>query len=124
MTKGAPQVILSLAANADAIRPQVEQAVEGLAERGFRALGVGRCNEQNQWQFVGVLPLYDPVRADSAATIKTAEQLGVRVKMVTGDQTAIAKETARQLDLGTNILDASTFEETTHYPGRPTGRYH
>ncbi len=117
VTKGAPQVILALAANVDSVRASVEQAVGEFAARGFRALGVGRTNDQNQWQFVGVLPLFDPVRPDSAATIQTAEQLGVQVKMVTGDQTAIAKEIARQLNLGTNILDASTFEETSHYQG-------
>jgi H+-transporting ATPase len=62
-----------------------------------------------------VIPLYDPPRQDSKATIETATKMGVKVKMVTGDQIAIAKETARQLGLGQNILDAGLFSETKHH---------
>jgi H+-transporting ATPase len=47
--------------------------------------------------------------------LETAEQMGMAVKMVTGDQVAIAREIARQLDLGTNILDASLFSEVQHH---------
>jgi H+-transporting ATPase len=56
---------------------------------------------------VGVLPLFDPPREQAKATIASARQMGVTVKMVTGDQLAIAQETSRQLGMGTNILDAS-----------------
>jgi H+-transporting ATPase len=117
VTKGAPQVILALVSDAEKIQPQIDEAVNGFASRGFRALGVARTDKHDRWQFVGILPLYDPPREDSAATIKTAEQMGVRVKMVTGDQLAIAKEIARQLSLRPNILDASMFEETSHFQG-------
>ena len=41
--------------------------------------------------------------------------MGVNVKMVTGDQLAIARETSRQLGLGTNILDASGLGDTKHH---------
>jgi H+-transporting ATPase len=115
VTKGAPQVILELSDNAAQARSQVEKKVGEFAVRGFRSLGVARTDEQSQWQFLGVIPLYDPPRKDSKATIKTAGEMGVKVKMVTGDQVAIAKETARQLDLGTNILDAALFVETKHH---------
>jgi H+-transporting ATPase len=48
------------------VQPQVEQAVAEFASRGFRSLGVARTNQsQGQWQFLGVLPLYDPPRSDS-----------------------------------------------------------
>jgi H+-transporting ATPase len=115
VTKGAPQVILELAANADHIRTQVDHVVNKFAGRGFRSLGVARTNDQGQWQFLGVIPLYDPPREDSKTTIETAEKMGVNVKMVTGDQIAIAKEIARQLGLGQNILDAGLFAETKHH---------
>lgn len=115
VTKGAPQVILALAANAAQVKPQVDQAVNEFAGRGFRSRGVARTDEQGQWQFLGVLPLYDPPRDDSKATIETARQMGVVVKMVTGDQLAIAKEIARQLGLGATILDASLFGEASHH---------
>jgi H+-transporting ATPase len=115
VAKGAPQVILELAANAAEVQSQVEKVVDEFAARGFRSLGVARTDERGQWQFAGVLPLYDPPREDSRATIETAEQMGIKVKMVTGDQIAIGKEIARQLGLGAHILDAGLFAETPHH---------
>ncbi len=118
VTKGAPQVILALAANAEDVQPQVEGAVKAFAERGFRSLGVARSEADGPWRFLGVIPLYDPPREDSRATLETAKQLGIRVKMITGDQDAIAKEIARQLDLGTDILDAALLSEAQLREGR------
>jgi H+-transporting ATPase len=115
VTKGAPQVILELAANAAQVQPVVEQAINAFAARGFRSLGVARADVEGQWQFLGVLPLYDPPREDSKVTIAAARQMGVNVKMVTGDQLAIGRETAGQLGLGPNILDASGFGDTRHH---------
>ena len=112
VTKGAPQVILELSANVGQVNPAVEKAVNEFAARGFRSLGVARADQEDQWQFAGVLPLFDPPREEAKATIATARQMGVNVKMVTGDQMAIARETAGKLGLGTNILDASGFGDT------------
>ena len=112
VTKGAPQVILELSANAVQVKPAIEEAVNEFAARGFRSLGVARTEGTGQWQFLGVLPLFDPPREDAKATIATARQMGVAVKMVTGDALAIAQETARKLGIGTNILDASSFGDT------------
>ncbi len=111
-TKGAPQVVLALAVNAAEVQAGVDEAVQRFASKGFRSLGVARTDQGGAWQFLGVLPLYDPPREDSKPTIEAARTMGVKVKMVTGDQMAIAKETARQLGLGTNILDASGFDKT------------
>ena len=107
VTKGAPQVILALSANAGEVKPAVDKAVNEFAARGFRSLGVARAEGDGQWQFLGVLPLFDPPRDDAKATIATARQMGVKVKMVTGDALAIAQETAKKLGMGTNILDAA-----------------
>jgi H+-transporting ATPase len=115
VTKGAPQVILELSANAGQVNPAVEKVVNEFAARGFRSLGVARADQEGKWQFVGVLPLFDPPREEAKATIATARQMGVNVKMVTGDQLAIARETAGKLGLGTNILDASGFGDTKHH---------
>ncbi|HXH86370.1 MAG TPA: plasma-membrane proton-efflux P-type ATPase, partial [Nitrospira sp.] len=121
VTKGAPQMILGLAANNAPIQLQVDQAIQAFAARGFRSLGVARADQQNQWQFLGVLPLYDPPREDSKATIEAANRMGIKVKMVTGDQLPIAKEIAGVLGLGTNILDARLFSETeSHQAGQLT----
>jgi H+-transporting ATPase len=115
VTKGAPQVILELSANAGQVKPAVEKAVNEFAARGFRSLGVARADGEGQWQFLGVLPLFDPPREEAKATIATASQMGVNVKMVTGDALAIARETAGKLGLGTNILDAGGFGDTKHH---------
>ena len=112
VTKGAPQVILELSTNVGQVKPNVEKAVNEFAARGFRSLGVARADQEGKWQFVGVLPLFDPPREEAKATLATARQMGVNVKMVTGDQLAIARETAMKLGLGTNILDASGFADT------------
>jgi H+-transporting ATPase len=109
VTKGAPQVILALSANAGEVKQAVDKAVNEFAARGFRSLGVARAEGNGQWQFLGVLPLFDPPRDDAAATIATAQHMGVKVKMVTGDALAIAQETAKKLGMGTNILDAGSL---------------
>jgi H+-transporting ATPase len=72
-------------------------------------LGVARTDQQGEWQFLGVLPLFDPPREDSRITIETAQKMGIKVKMVTGDQVAIGKEIASRLGLGTNIVNADLF---------------
>jgi H+-transporting ATPase len=117
VTKGAAQMILALAANADAVKTDVEKAIDEFARRGFRSLGVARNEGDGPWQFLGVLPLFDPPREDSKTTIETARQMGVAVKMVTGDQLAIGKEIAGQLSLGPNLLDATIFGDIKHHEG-------
>ncbi|HEY5371186.1 MAG TPA: plasma-membrane proton-efflux P-type ATPase [Hanamia sp.] len=112
VTKGAPQVILALSANLAEIKPAVDKAVNDFAAKGFRALGVARAEGDGQWQFVGVLPLFDPPRDDAKETIATAVKMGVKIKMVTGDALAIAKETAEKLNMGTNILDAAMLGDS------------
>jgi len=112
--KGAPQVILEMSANAGKVKAAVDKAVNEFAARGFRSLGVARADGKGKWQFLGVLPLFDPPRAEAKATIATARQMGVTIKMVTGDALAIAVETAKKLEMGTNILDASGFGDPKH----------
>lgn len=111
VTKGAPQVILALLADGTAIAPAVEKAVNEFAGRGFRSLGVARTDQAGKWAFAGVLPLFDPPREQAKATIANAQQMGVKIKMVTGDQIAIAREMSRQLGLGVNILDAGSLHD-------------
>jgi H+-transporting ATPase len=106
VTKGAPQVILDLANPSDAVRQQMQKATDDLASRGFRTLGVARTGDDGKWQFLGLLPLFDPPRDDSAETIAEAKAMGLQVRMVTGDHAAIAKEIAGKLGLGTNIVSA------------------
>ena len=111
VAKGAPQVILAMSQISEDLKSTVQDKINEFAKRGFRSLGVARKDGTGQWSFLGVLPLYDPPRTDAKETIDTAKEMGVEVKMVTGDQVAIGKEIASQLGLGTNILDAGTLSD-------------
>jgi H+-transporting ATPase len=104
--KGAPQVIVDLCVPTPDERAAIAKTVDEDATKGYRTLGVARTDDSGEWRFLGLLPLFDPPRDDCKETIKTARAMGVDVKMVTGDHEAIAREIARQLDLGQNIVVA------------------
>jgi len=108
VSKGAPQVIAALCPGDPAVA-QMSTVAGQFAARGYRSLGVARADAGAPWRLLGVLPLADPPREDSAATITAARDLGVTVKMVTGDQVAIGREIARQVGLGQQILDAAAL---------------
>ena len=113
VSKGAPQSILALVLNKDDTS-KVDETVRRLAAKGFRSLGVARTNLQGIWEFVGIISLHDPPREDSKDTIRTAKTMGIDIKMITGDHMDIAKEVARELNLGTNIQDASQIIDKTN----------
>ena len=113
VTKGAPQVIVALSHLGEEDRSRVQQAVDDLAAKGYRTLGVAQSNNGDTWRFLGILPMFDPPREDSAETIKQAGEHGIQVKMVTGDNTAIAKEIAGQLGLSADIHPAGEFFDTS-----------
>lgn len=116
-SKGAPEQILNLCNCKEDVRKRAHTVIDKFAERGLRSLGVARQEVPEKtkespgapWQFVGLLPLFDPPRHDSAETITRALNLGVNVKMITGDQLAIAKETGRRLGMGTNMYPSSSL---------------
>lgn len=116
-SKGAPEQILNLCNCKEDVRRKAHAVIDKFAERGLRSLGVARQEIPEgtkdspgaPWQFVGLLPLFDPPRHDSAETIRRALNLGVNVKMITGDQLAIAKETGRRLGMGTNMYPSSSL---------------
>ncbi|MHB1280913.1 MAG: HAD-IC family P-type ATPase [Acidithiobacillus sp.] len=106
MTKGAPQVILELYHLPKTLLQDMQGRIQALAEKGYRALGVARKAASGDCQLLGIIPLFDPPREDSRDTIAQAGAHGIEVKMVTGDNMAIAKEISGQLGLGTDILPA------------------
>jgi len=106
VTKGAPQVILSMSQVEETLKAKVEEKVNDFASRGYRTLGVARSEDGEHWTFLGLLPMFDPPRKDAAETIAKAREHGVQVKMVTGDNVAIAREIAGNLGMGKNILPA------------------
>ncbi|MFB6317063.1 plasma-membrane proton-efflux P-type ATPase [Saccharicrinis sp. FJH54] len=111
VAKGAPQVILNLLSekSAKTISGAVNDQIDEFASKGFRALGVALKEEKSDWEYVGLIPLFDPPREDSADTIAMAEKMGVSVKMITGDHLAIARQTARKVNLGDHISEATEF---------------
>ncbi len=110
VSKGAPQVILSLLSDNSA-NEMVNHYVDSFASKGYRALGVAKTNGYDEWSFVGLIALFDPPREDSAETIKMAQSMGINVKMITGDHIAIAKQISEQVNLGMNIITANDYLE-------------
>jgi len=108
VSKGAPQVILSLISDKDIVE-KVNNQVDIFASKGYRALGVAKTEKNDEWIFVGLIALFDPPREDSAETIKTAKSMGINVKMITGDHIAIAKELSEQVNLGSKILSVDDY---------------
>ncbi len=105
--KGAPQVILGLCKE-EPQKNKISNDVHEFAVKGYRTLAVAvKKNAANTFSFVGLIPLYDPPRTDSKQTIEEAKKLGLDVKMITGDNEAIAREIAAMLDIGNNIFDTS-----------------
>jgi H+-transporting ATPase len=102
--KGAPNAILKLCAPDKETADQYRKVAGDFASRGFRSLGVAIYD--GKWKLLGLLPMFDPPRSDTAATIAEAQTLGVSVKMLTGDAVAIAKETCKMLALGTKVYDS------------------
>ena len=111
-TKGAPQVIVSLCDQREFDLKVVESKVEEFAENGFRTLGVAyKSPNEDKFHFVGLIPLYDPPRPDSKEAVEEAKRYGVEVKMVTGDNIAIARYIARVLGIGDKIISARELRE-------------
>ncbi|WP_295421237.1 plasma-membrane proton-efflux P-type ATPase [Sulfurovum sp.] len=106
VTKGAPQVIIEQSDEKEFDAKAAYAQVEAFADKGFRTLGVAyRKCEEDVYHFVGLIPLFDPPRADSKEAISEAKAKGVSVKMVTGDNIAVAKYIAGLLDIGDTIED-------------------
>jgi H+-transporting ATPase len=121
VTKGMTGIIIELCTRnkTEEIENKLEADVEEFAMRGLRALAVAyeelegddHENEGNGFELIGLLPIFDPPREDTKQTIDDAIALGIRVKMVTGDQLAIAKETGRRLGLGDHMYPAKVLKD-------------
>ncbi|KAL0082313.1 hypothetical protein F4703DRAFT_1864636 [Phycomyces blakesleeanus] len=125
-TKGMSHFILDLCTR-DKTEAQIKALnddVDEFARRGLRSLAVAINeipsndpeDEGTGFRLIGLLPIYDPPRSDTKETIDRAIALGVQVKMITGDQLAIAKETGRRLGMGDNMYLSKTLKD-----GPPAG---
>ncbi|OJJ61185.1 hypothetical protein ASPSYDRAFT_146451 [Aspergillus sydowii CBS 593.65] len=104
--KGAPKAILAMSECSEEEARKFREKATEFARRGFRSLGVAVQKEGEPWQLLGMYPMFDPPREDTAHTIAEAQHLGLSVKMLTGDALAIAKETCKMLALSTKVYDS------------------
>jgi H+-transporting ATPase len=105
--KGAAQVLIAMSDLPDERAAEVQQMVDLLASKGYRTLAVGRQRGKASLELIGLIPLYDPPREDSARVIADMAGYGVQVKMVTGDHGAIAREIGRILGLKQEMARAA-----------------
>ncbi|WVF68757.1 plasma-membrane proton-efflux P-type ATPase [Kwoniella sp. CBS 6097] len=127
-TKGMTGIIIELCSRGktNELEDQLEADVEEFARRGLRALAVAyedvmgddKESQGNGFELVGLLSIFDPPRSDTKQTIDDAMALGVKVKMVTGDQLAIAKETGRRLGLGDHMYASKVLKEGPEAGGK------
>ncbi|KAF7790541.1 hypothetical protein EIP86_001497 [Pleurotus ostreatoroseus] len=128
VTKGMTGIIIELCTRnkTEELENRLEADVEEFALRGLRALAVAYEEvegddpeaEGNGFELIGLLSIFDPPRDDTKQTIDDAMALGVKVKMVTGDQLAIAKETGRRLGLGDHMYPAKVLKDGPEPGGR------
>jgi len=105
--KGAFDTVLSLCPGADdETRRQAKETMQDLSGKGYRILAVARSprDDFDHLALLGLLAIADPPRPDSKEMIGQMKQLGVQVKMLTGDNLAIAREIAREVGLGDRIV--------------------
>jgi len=112
VVKGAPQVIMSMCKAGDQdFKKKVEQIVEDLSRNGYRILGIARSEKESHDLYaVGLISLADPPRSDSKEMIEEIKGLGIRPIMLTGDNIAIAREIAKQVGIGENIVQISKLK--------------
>jgi len=110
ITKGASQVIMAMCED-DEIKKQSLNDITIFAEKGYCTLVVAIKNEEDErFRLVGLIPLFDPLREDSLEVIEEVKKNGIDVKMLTGDNHAIAVEIAKMLRIGSDILDTSKLK--------------
>ncbi len=112
--KGAVNVVAKSCGLDDNSIESLEQKIEDFVKKGHRILAVAKADDNSQFRLVGLVTLYDAPRLDSKKLIGELGKLGISVKMLTGDALAIAKEVAKDVGLGENLVrmrDLADFEK-------------
>ncbi|MGA9387979.1 MAG: HAD-IC family P-type ATPase, partial [Candidatus Bathyarchaeia archaeon] len=87
------------------------KCAETLSAKGLRVIAVAKGDDRSMLQFVGLAGVADRIREDSRETLNQIRELGVAVKMLTGDSLPIARNIAEQVGLGDRISTMSKIEE-------------
>lgn len=99
----------------------LEARTEQLAKKGYRTLAVARGAEAGVPALLGLVTLYDPPRLDAKKLIATLRDLGVSVKMLTGDALAVAREIAQEVGLSGIERAAQIAPSGTYMDGSAGG---
>jgi H+-transporting ATPase len=111
VAKGALSVIAGLC-NLDGEKlTEINERVKEFTKKGYRTIAVAKSAEGGHLDLVGLAALYDPPRPDAKELIERLRNLGVAVKMMTGDALPIAKEVAREVGLGERVIKASELKD-------------
>ncbi len=108
--KGAPQVVIEKCKAELNDGNDFQSKINDFAKMGYRVIGVASSYNDNAWNLIGFIPLYDPPRDDAKETIDEAREAGIDIKMVTGDNMAIARQISNKLGLRSNILPAEKLK--------------
>ncbi|HED05452.1 MAG TPA: plasma-membrane proton-efflux P-type ATPase, partial [Ignavibacteria bacterium] len=114
LTKGAIQVILKLSKITIFEKKKIEDKIKEFSNEGMRTLGVA-IKMGKDYEFVGIIPMFDPPREDSKEVLKEARELGLNLKMLTGDNILIAKYISNIVGIGKKILDARILNKNQKF---------
>ena len=84
---------------------------EALFTKGLRVIAVAKGADQGRLEFVGLAGIADRIREDSRVILDQIRELGVGVKMLTGDSLPVAKNIAQQVGLGSKVTTMSKIQE-------------
>ncbi len=107
---GSPPAISALCVPQDGLADTIRKNTEGAAQDGSRAIAVAfkkdptGVDDERDMNFMGILVLADPLRADAAETLKFLKSEGVEAIMVTGDTRETAAHVAKTLGLSGSVL--------------------
>lgn len=115
--KGAPEAIIDLCHLSDATQQKIAAQVDAMARDGLRVLGVAEARHVGvnwpdgehdfKFEFLGLIGLADPIRAEIPAAIKQCHEAGIRVIMITGDYPTTAQSIA--VKAGLEVVDANVL---------------
>jgi H+-transporting ATPase len=109
--KGAVNVVAQACGLDERAIMELEARIDKFAMKGYRTLAVAKTDDQNQPKLVGLITLYDMPRPDSKQLIEELQELGISVKMLTGDALPIAREIAKDVGLGENVIKVSDLKK-------------
>lgn len=96
----------------------IESEDKDLSTNGYKTIAIAICEGNARelgdaavWKFAGLLPMLDPPRHDTPATIESLHHANISVKMITGDHANVGKETARLIGMGTNIYPGEEMRD-------------